>query len=114
MGTDEIHILKKPRCVIGNIGENTIVDILPARTKEAVISYLSQLEGRDQVRYATLDMWRPYRDAIQAVMPQATIVVDKFHVVRMANTALESVRKKHRAMLEPKARRSSLATDSRS
>lgn len=105
MGIDEIHILKKPRCVIGNIAENTIVDILPTRTKDAVTKYLYSLEGRDQVRYATLDMWRPYRDAIELVMPQATIVVDKFHVVRMANDALEKVRKKHRAMLEPKVRR---------
>lgn len=38
-------------------------------------------------------MWTPYRDAVQAVLPDARIVIDKFHVVRMANDALEKVRK---------------------
>lgn len=33
----------------------------------------------------------PYRAAVKAVLPQARIVVDKFHVVRMANDALECV-----------------------
>ncbi len=37
-------------------------------------------------------MWKPYRRAVQAVLPQARIVVDKFHVVRVANEALEKVR----------------------
>jgi transposase len=35
------------------------------------------------------------------VLPQARIVVDKFHVVRMANDALERVRKGLRKELKP-------------
>ncbi|GMA62594.1 transposase [Alicyclobacillus fastidiosus] len=52
-----------------------------------------------------MDMWAPYRDALKAVLPQATIIVDKFHVVRMANQAMETVRKQIRADLSTKARR---------
>jgi transposase len=40
-----------------------------------------------------------------APMPQAAIVVDKFHVVRMASEAMERVRKSFREGLDPKARR---------
>ena len=50
-------------------------------------------------------MWTPYRDAVRAVIPQAEIVVDKFHVVRMANEAMERVRKSLRESLTPKQRR---------
>lgn len=39
--------------------------------------------------------------AVKAVLPQARIVVDKFHVVRMANDALEKVRKGFRKELKP-------------
>ena len=46
-------------------------------------------------------MWNPYRAAVKAVLPQARIVVDKFHVVRMANDALEKVRKGFRKELKP-------------
>ena len=50
-------------------------------------------------------MWRPYRDAAAAVLPEATGVVDKFHVVRMLNAACETVRKALRADLSPAERR---------
>lgn len=52
-----------------------------------------------------MGMWRPYRDAVNDVLPQARVVVDKFHVVKMANEAMESVRKSLRADLSPKQRR---------
>jgi len=50
-------------------------------------------------------MWRPYKDAVETVIPDAQIVIDKFHVVRMANEALERVRKSLREQLTPKQRR---------
>ena len=40
-----------------------------------------------------MDMWKPYHRDVQMVLPQARIVVDKFHVMRMANEALEKIRK---------------------
>jgi len=52
-----------------------------------------------------MDMWRPYRDATRAVLPQATIVVDKFHIVRMANDAVEFPRTAIRADLTTSQRR---------
>ncbi|EQD69559.1 transposase, IS204/IS1001/IS1096/IS1165 family protein, partial [mine drainage metagenome] len=57
-----------------------------------------------QVQYVAMDMWRPYKDAVEAIMPHATIVIDKFHVVRMANDAMERVRKSCRESLTPKQR----------
>ena len=68
-----------------------------------MIRYLSSLEGRHQVQYVAMDMWHPYKDAVEAVMPQAKVVIDKFHVVRMANDAMERVRKSYRESLTPKA-----------
>ncbi|APZ42571.1 ISL3 family transposase [Acidihalobacter ferrooxydans] len=103
MGIDEIHLIK-PRCVVSNIQNNTIVEILKDRNKPTVTHYLSQLKGLDQVHYVAMDMWKPYRDAVETVIPDAQIVIDKFHVVRMANDALERVRKSLREQLTPKQR----------
>ena len=105
MGIDEIHIIRRPRCVIGNIQHNTIVDMLPDRNKSSVARYLTNLPGKEKVRYVAMDMWTPYRDACRAVLPQAQIVVDKFHVLRMANQGMETVRKALRAGLELRQRR---------
>lgn len=104
MGMDEIHLIK-PRGVITNIENNTVVELLPNRNKETVIQYLSRLTGKEKIQYVAMDMWRPYRDAVEAVIPQARIVIDKFHVVKMANEAFERVRKNFRESLTPKQRR---------
>lgn len=45
MGIDEIHILGKPRCVIANVEENVLVDLLVDRNKDTVIRYLSRLKN---------------------------------------------------------------------
>lgn len=105
MGIDEIHIINKPRCVVSNIQNNTIVELLPNRNKDTVVRFLHHLEGKERIQYVAMNMWTPYRDAVRAVIPQAEIVVDKFHVVRMANDAMERVRKSLRESLTPKQRR---------
>lgn len=104
MGIDEIHLIK-PRGVITNIQNNTVVELLHNRNKETVINFLARLEGRDQIQFVAMDMWAPYRDAVIAMLPQAIIVIDKFHVVKMANEAMEKVRKSLRESLTPKQRR---------
>ncbi len=44
-------------------------------------------------------MWQPYRDAVRSILPEAKIVIDKFHVVRYASDALEAARKEIRKSL---------------
>lgn len=92
LGIDEIHI-SQARCVLTNIQAKTIVDMLPDRSKKTVINYLSQMEDRQRVELCTMDMWRPYREAVQVVLPKAIVVVDKFHVVRLASDAMEKARR---------------------
>jgi transposase len=104
MGIDEIHLIR-PRCVISNIHSNTIVNLLPNRDKKTVAAYLRTLQGKDDVQYVAIDMWRPYRDAAKVVMPGARIIIDKFHVVRMANKALEQIRKDLRSKMTIMQRR---------
>ena len=90
MGIDEIHIIKRPRVVISNLHDNTAVELLPNRYKTTVATYLSGLEGKGDIRYVAIDMWEPYKDA---VLPQAIVVVDKFHVQRMGNQAIDEFRR---------------------
>ena len=105
LGIDEIHLLKKPRCVITNVKENTLIDMLPSRNKEPLIRYLMNMPNRKKIQYVAMDMWLPYRDAIKGTIPGATVVIDKFHVVKMANQALDAVRKATRASLTDKERK---------
>ncbi len=108
MGGHSETQLIRPRCVISHISSNTIVNLLPNRDKKTVINYLGNLDGRRAVQTVAMDMWAPDRDAVQSVMPNARIVIDKFHVVRMANDGVEKVRKSLRESLTPKPRRGSM------
>lgn len=104
LGIDEIHLIR-PRCVLTNVEKNTIVDLLDNRDKKKVVSYLTRLPDRQRVELVAIDMWRPYKDAVEFCLPQAQVVIDKYHVVRMANESLDKVRKALRDELTPKERR---------
>ena len=32
-----------------------------------------------------IDLWQPYREAVQMVLPEATLVADKFHVLKFGD-----------------------------
>lgn len=51
-------------------------------------------------------MWRPYQEAIREALPGVPVVVDKFHALKMANAALDAVRKTVGGTLLPEKRRS--------
>nr|WP_238343600.1 ISL3 family transposase [Gracilibacillus saliphilus] len=105
LGIDEIYIIKKPRLVLTNVERKTLYDLKPNRNKETVIQRLSEIKDNTYIQYVTMDMWKPYKDAVNTVLPHAKVVVDKFYVVRMANQALESVRKDLKDKMTAKERR---------
>lgn len=105
LGIDEIYLAKKPRCILSNIEERTIVDLLSNRTKKTVQSRLLRFPNRQNIEFVCSDMWRPYKEAAEVALPQAQLVVDKYHVVRMANTSLEKIRKMLRDEMDPKQAR---------
>lgn len=105
LGIDEIHILRSPRCVITNVKECTLIDILRDRNKTTVVKYLYNLPCRQDIKLVCMDMWNPYKDAVKLILPQAQIIADKFHVLRMANQAIETIRKDLREELTKQQRR---------
>ena len=57
------------------------------------------------IRLAVMDMWKPFRNAMLARAPQASILFDKFHIMRHLGEALDKVRKSEYARLSGKGRR---------
>lgn len=104
LGIDELYLIR-PRCVLTNVEKLTAFDILSNRNKTTVADRLLRLPDRASIELVTIDMWRPYRDAARESLPEATVVVDKFHVVRLLNAASETVRKSLRSSLTKHQRR---------
>jgi len=49
------------------------------RTKEEVIENLKKLKYGNEVIAVSIDMWGAYKDAILEALPNAVIVIDRFH-----------------------------------
>src|SRR5947209_18121991 len=48
---------------------------------------------RRAIRAVCVDMWEPFRLSLQAHLPDARIVYDKFHVLRHASEAVDETRR---------------------
>jgi transposase len=99
LGIDEVHLVKRARCILTNVEQRTVIDMLATRSKDAVSHYLYQMPNRQHIELVAMDMWLPYRDAVRDILPQATVVIDRFHVIRLAIQGMDMVRKETRAHL---------------
>jgi len=77
-------------------GGQGLLGQVEARTAQAVIDWLTQRDPswRDQVRYVAIDMCTVFKSAITQVLPNATLVVDHFHLVALANATLTEIRRR--------------------
>ena len=104
LGVDEKHLLGGYRCVVGNIEERTLLDLLANRRKDKLGDYLAAMKDKDRVEVVCMDMWGPYLQLAQKHFPNAVVVVDKFHVVKKANEGVEKFRRGMNADLDKRTR----------
>jgi transposase len=81
--------------VVSDLDRRCVLDVLDGRSRRVVERYLQSLSESDRraIAVVSIDPYEAYRQAIRAELPWARIVVDHFHLVRGANTALDSVRR---------------------
>lgn len=104
LGIDELKIIGAYRAMITNIEHNTVFDMLETRSKADLLPYFKKLPDKDKVEWMTMDMYHVYRQVVQEALPKARIVVDRFHIQRMANEVLEKMRKRFRKTLTDRQR----------
>lgn len=92
------------QCIVTDPLGRRVFDILPSRTVETIQDYLRTFPNRGEVKYVVMDMNRGFRDAAKAFLPNAKIIIDRFHVVRYCTEAMENVRRNLQKTL-PKAQR---------
>lgn len=98
LGIDEIALKKGHKdyvLVISDLTNKRVLAILENRLKETLVEWLNALENetKKHLRVVCLDMWEPYHLAIQEVLPEIDIVVDRFHVMQNLNNALSEARR---------------------
>lgn len=75
--------------------EGCVLEVLPNREQKTLENWLDGLasEVKKAIKIVNLDMWEPYTLAVKAKLPQARIVVDRFHVMKNLNHCLTLARR---------------------
>lgn len=94
LGIDEAHLSKGMRGVIVDGTQHNVIELLPDRKIDTIKKYFSSLPEPNNIKIVTMDMWRPYKEAVNECLPYASIVIDRFHVIKELNELLNSFRKK--------------------
>lgn len=104
MGIDELKIIGEYRAMITNVEKLALYDMLPTRKKVDLIAYFKQMPDKQNVRVLTMDLWNVYRQVAESQFPGRIVVADRWHVLRMANDAVEKTRKAVRKTLNNRTR----------
>jgi len=70
-----------------DLEHHRVFDVMLGRSEAALLHKLSQLKGRERVQVVCMDMAESYRQIVRRFFPNAKIVSDRFHVIRLINDA---------------------------
>lgn len=104
LGLDEIAERKGRGAydlIFYNLDTGQPLDVLEGRTKKQLVAYLEALPAarRVHIEEVCIDMWRPYAQAVPQALPQARLVVDRFHVMKAVNADLKRLKNKEKKAL---------------
>jgi len=98
LGVDEISLKKghgQFMLVLSDLDRQCVIATLEDRHMERLEGWFEGLSEaqRQAIVEVSMDMWSPYRSAVERHLPQAEIVADRFHVVQNLNRAVTKARR---------------------
>lgn len=96
---------EKYQCILTDANQRKVMDILPNRFEEDLIQYFKRFSNRSDVKFFVTDMNPHFKTVAQVCFPNATIIADRYHVIRQVIWAMENVRKAEQKALSMKFRR---------
>ena len=100
IGIDE-HSVKRNRetkrkdfaSLIVDYKNNRIFEVVEGKSADRLKHELEWIEGKENVKNVVLDLCDPFKKFAKEHFPNAELVADKFHVLRLLNPAINSRRK---------------------
>lgn len=108
LGIDEHFFTRKQgyATTLCDLKHRKVFDIVLGRSELSLEGYMRRLKGRDSVRVICIDLSTTYQSIIKKYFPNAVIVADRFHVIRIINhhfiaawKALDPIAGRSRGML---------------
>jgi transposase len=106
IGVDEISYRKhhKYLSIVADHDTGQVVYAGNGKSGDAIDPFLDEIGevGRSTIKLVTMDMSQAYISKVRERLPHAAIVFDPFHVVKLANEALDEVRRQQVRALKGK------------
>lgn len=98
---------EKFQCILTDPENHKVLDILPGRQSHHLTAYFRSFtkEERSKVQIVIMDMTHYYRELAQSFFPNAIIVADRFHYLRLVYWAFDKVRIDEQHKLHPDRRK---------
>ncbi len=86
---------EKFQCLLVDPKKKILLDVLKNRKTDDLCKYFTSfsIQQRAHVKYVVMDLSSLFRSVVKSCFPKAKIVADKFHTCRLANWAMERIRK---------------------
>ena len=86
---------EKFQCLLVDPKKKILLDVLKNRKTDDLCKYFTSfsVQQRAQVKYVVMDLSSLFRSVVKSCFPKAKVVADKFHTCRLANWAMERIRK---------------------
>ena len=87
LGIDEHFFTRKKgyATTLVDLKNHKVFDVVLGRAEASLRSYLRRMPGREKVKVVVMDLSETYRRIVRKYFPNARIVADRFHVVRLVN-----------------------------
>jgi transposase len=96
LGIDEIHVGKKGRfyTIVIDLEDGRILWAKPGRGGAALRGFWRRLRlAKAKIRAVATDMSAAYWSAVREHLPDAALVFDKFHIIKLMNERLDDLRR---------------------
>jgi transposase len=83
-------------------GMKRLLWVAQERTEDSLRGFFRSLsaEARQSIRFLCSDMWQPYLKVIAEELHQAVHILDRFHIMKKMNEAIDQVRRSEAARLK--------------
>jgi transposase len=87
LGIDEHFFTRRQgfATTLCDLKNHKIYDVVLGRSEIALESYFQRLQGKAKVKVVCMDLATHYRSLVRKHFPNAKIVADRFHVIRLVN-----------------------------
>lgn len=90
LGIDEHSFSKKQgyATTFCDLRKHKVFDVVKGKSNSDLSGYLKELPGKENVKVVCMDLSTSYRKIVKDWFPNAQIVADRFHVIRLVNHSM--------------------------